>query len=248
MPSLPDHPEQPVRFTGKVSDKIFSQYVSLRESLDSLVFTTTKQKYIDKVERQKGDPSTVLGRWVREHGEDQQSPLPDPPRNSSNETRIEIQNIIQRQADATHDEIEFARDMDDIEKVYEWFDRETFKLTGVGYGYSTLARWAARNDGMVNWLKLIYRRPRPYLVAPRIGLELNSLIGHIDTASYPSGHAADSFLVATMLGNRHPEHRKAFDGMAWKIADGRMILGVHYPSDLVAGEQLGRLAAGMLEG
>ena len=48
MPSLPDHPEQPVRFTGKVSDKIFSQYVSLRESLDSLVFTTTKQKYIDK--------------------------------------------------------------------------------------------------------------------------------------------------------------------------------------------------------
>lgn len=203
--------------------------------LDSLRHDGDIAKYVSKVKRQAKDPSTALWHHLNSN---EPCHIPDPPRNSSNETRIELDIVIQRQADATHEEIEFSRKMDDILEVYEWFDREAFRLTGKGYGYGWIRDHASRLDGLTNHLKIKYSRPRPYEIAPYMNRTLSSLIGSIDTASYPSGHAADSYFVAGMLSKFHPEHEGEFESMARKIADSRMILGVHFPSDLVAGEMV----------
>lgn len=185
--------------------------------------------------------------WFLRRGMHREPFLVPPPRNSSNETRIELDILIQRQADATHEEIEFSRNMDVIERMYEWYDRETFALTGHGYGYSWFGRMAEKCNGLVNFLKLEFRRPRPYMVAPLVGKELSSLIGDIDTAAYPSGHSCDAWLLSGLLSGMHPEHSVKFKEMALRICDTRMILGVHYPSDIVAGEQTAKVCLDLMQ-
>lgn len=57
--------------------------------------------------------------------------------------------------------------------------------------------------------------------------------------SFPSGHAAMAFVTATVLTDSGSRERKWFLGLATIVALTRLILGVHYPLDIVAGGLLG---------
>jgi acid phosphatase (class A) len=59
------------------------------------------------------------------------------------------------------------------------------------------------------------------------------------TSSYPSGHAAFSWLWAMVLAEAEPDRADAIMQWAWEFGESRVVCGFHYPSD-VAG---GRLAA-----
>jgi acid phosphatase (class A) len=59
--------------------------------------------------------------------------------------------------------------------------------------------------------------------------------------SYPSTHAAISRTFALVLGDLVPLRKSEFLAKADGIAQDRVILGVHYPSDLVAGKHLADL-------
>jgi membrane-associated phospholipid phosphatase len=78
-------------------------------------------------------------------------------------------------------------------------------------------------------IKQVVRRPRPEL-----GPELPPLAPTISSLSYPSAHAATSFAAAGALGASAPLYAAA--GL---MALTRPYLGVHYPSDVVAGALLG---------
>lgn len=78
-------------------------------------------------------------------------------------------------------------------------------------------------------IKQLVRRPRPDL-----GPELPVLASTISSLSYPSAHAATSFAAAGALGSSVPLY-----GAATAMALTRPYLGVHYPSDVVAGALLG---------
>lgn len=56
--------------------------------------------------------------------------------------------------------------------------------------------------------------------------------------AYPSGHATESYFVALMMSELDPENREAYRESAFRIAHGREIAGVHYPSDSDAGRNL----------
>lgn len=82
--------------------------------------------------------------------------------------------------------------------------------------------------GIVLLLKNLFKRPRPLAM-------LITEYGY----SFPSGHAALSFTLAAVFSNRWEGKKTFFYTMASIIALTRVFLGVHYPSDIIAGSLLG---------
>ena len=81
-------------------------------------------------------------------------------------------------------------------------------------------------------VKLIVRRPRPVLEG------LPPLGGAPSTLSFPSAHATASFACATAMTRIAPEAAFLFI-LAAGIAACRPYLGMHHPSDVLAGAILG---------
>jgi acid phosphatase (class A) len=61
--------------------------------------------------------------------------------------------------------------------------------------------------------------------------------------AYPSGHAAFASCTAILLGKLLPAKRSAIFAQARRFALNRIVLGLHYPSDIAAGWTAGTLAA-----
>jgi undecaprenyl-diphosphatase len=84
--------------------------------------------------------------------------------------------------------------------------------------------------------KLIWRRPRPTIDdVPRV-----RRIAKLPTStSFPSGHAASSFAFATGVALEKPMIGIPLYGLAAAVAYSRVYVGVHYPSDVIAGAIVG---------
>ncbi|HSJ18722.1 MAG TPA: phosphatase PAP2 family protein [Solirubrobacterales bacterium] len=66
--------------------------------------------------------------------------------------------------------------------------------------------------------------------------------------SFPSAHATSSVAGATALGRVDPDLRPAVFALAAAICVGRPYLGMHYPSDVLAGAALGALLGSLVPG
>jgi membrane-associated phospholipid phosphatase len=100
--------------------------------------------------------------------------------------------------------------------------RRSAGVTAVAYGVNQI-------------MKFVVRRQRPVLE------KLPPLTGTGSRLSYPSAHAATSFAAARSLSAELP--RTAVYAAAAALALSRAYLGVHYPSDVVAGAALGDAVA-----
>jgi membrane-associated phospholipid phosphatase len=84
-------------------------------------------------------------------------------------------------------------------------------------------------------IKLVVRRPRPNLP------DLPPLIHTLSNRSYPSAHATTSMAAARALSRVLPA--APLYALAGAMALSRLYLGVHYPSDTLAGAALGLAVA-----
>lgn len=67
--------------------------------------------------------------------------------------------------------------------------------------------------------------------------------GKPDGTSFPSAHAATAALYATLLSEAVPEYAAEFEKRVKSYGESRLVCGFHYPSDLEAGEKVGRMVA-----
>lgn len=88
-------------------------------------------------------------------------------------------------------------------------------------------------------VKNTIRRERPHDLDG-----LSALITPSDEFSFPSGHTAAACVFATMLLFFYPFGAPLAYALAVLIGLSRVVLGVHYPSDILAGALLGVAAAG----
>jgi membrane-associated phospholipid phosphatase len=93
-------------------------------------------------------------------------------------------------------------------------------------------------DGVLTYsAKKAFHRPRPYVTYPNDIIAYETEI----SLSFPSGHTSMAFTTATALSLSYPKWYVIVPGYFWACSVGysRMNLGVHYPSDVLAGAVLG---------
>jgi len=96
--------------------------------------------------------------------------------------------------------------------------------------------------GVYKWLKHKTSRPRPYQVYAAISVAAPAL----DRFSFPSGHTlhAVSFSLVAVAG--FPQLAPLLYPFAALVALSRPVLGLHYPSDVLAGAVIGAGVAGLV--
>lgn len=90
--------------------------------------------------------------------------------------------------------------------------------------------------GITIGMKYGINRPRPFVSYPFINNAVNE-----HTPSFPSGHTSLAFSTATSLSLQFPKWYVIAPSYLWACSVGysRMYLGVHYPSDVLAGAVVG---------
>lgn len=122
------------------------------------------------------------------------------------------------------------------ENGYLWFG---IGLAGAAFDPPRRKQWLVSAAigpvaiGLNFGIKLVAKRPRPTLEG------LPPLGGAPSSLSFPSAHATASFAAATAMSRFAPELKLALFGAAAMMAVTRPYLGMHYPSDILAGAVLG---------
>ena len=94
---------------------------------------------------------------------------------------------------------------------------------------------------LVSAFKILVARPRPFLVLTDV-----FLLAKENSMSFPSNHAATAFMAATALTAYFKRYAVVFYSFASAVAVSRVYMGVHYPSDVLAGAIIGCLIGGFL--
>jgi hypothetical protein len=86
-------------------------------------------------------------------------------------------------------------------------------------------------------LKETFKRPRPYWISTDVNLVQGT---GLFSYSFPSAHAGLSWKIAIELGKKYPHLKDSLESIARKISFSRVHAGVHYPSDIQAGEMIAK--------
>ncbi len=89
---------------------------------------------------------------------------------------------------------------------------------------------------LTDLLKTAFNLPRPFQV-PSLGIAAR---GELPTnPGFPSGHTTNAFTVATVMWSRYAAWRIPFIVLAISTGVSMIILGLHFPSDVLGGVFLG---------
>ncbi|MBU4433653.1 MAG: phosphatase PAP2 family protein [Alphaproteobacteria bacterium] len=165
--------------------------------------------------------------------------LPPPPREGSTEQKAELAELHR---------IQDARTPADLAQA-EWDnaheDPSAFAATlGPRFDMAKLPATARllltiehEQSAAKKLAKVAFHRPRPWVLDP-------TLVGcaHADdkpNSSYPSGHTTMAFAMAVTLADLIPDRAGDIFARAQQYGQSRLVCGVHYRSDIIAGQVLG---------
>ncbi len=166
--------------------------------------------------------------------------LPAPPSLGSEEQKAEIEALLAIQATRTSEQVkrveaEMKFDMTAFDGIMgSWFTPENLPKTN-----KLLKDAAAESKVFSTAAKDLFQRKRPYWDDDRL-----KPLGERETeCGYPSGHATRGILFARILLKLEPKKKDRLLERGREIGWDRAIGGVHYPSDVAAGRELGLAVA-----
>jgi acid phosphatase (class A) len=173
------------------------------------------------------------GHFVKPSAFDVAKVLPPPPEAGSLAAKADLDVVLHAQAWRTPEEAEWARLVDkDNAFSYSsvlgaWFTNEKLPVTA-----KFLSDVTEDANAVGALTKALYARQRPSQIDPRV----QPLLPLPTSASYPSGHVTRAYTWALTLAEIFPEQRAALLERAHRAAWGRVLAGVHFPSDLIGGQ------------
>lgn len=157
----------------------------------------------------------------------------NPPKNSSKITADEIKEIsrLTKARSAADIELVYSVDKDPLLLFYPLIDKLNLSFD-LNLFNSLYYRHVAE---IIDHLKFFYNRARPFQIAKELNIKIDRIITKTHhTPSYPSGHTMYAALAAELLIDKYPEHRTKLDAITKQCGLGRVLQGVHYPSDNTA--------------
>ena len=155
--------------------------------------------------------------------------LPPPPKDDMKEA-LEVERIIKAR---TPEQVQSVRDHDQ-EPYYAI--RKVCEENGLEFHDSEFKQIIKESVPIIKHFKDFFNRARPVEVLS----SLNTLPSKTNkTRSYPSGHAAQSVILARYVAGKVPQLEKDLMKAAYECGYGRVQAGFHYVSDYDAGNLLG---------
>jgi membrane-associated phospholipid phosphatase len=116
-----------------------------------------------------------------------------------------------------------------------WFFNPQGKIVVLRAVFSAILAWPI----IAQIIGSLYNRPRPFMVG-----EIQEVIFHRPTYSFPSDHAAALFAVGfSILFSGYKKLAGLVLLLAFIICFYRVATGIHFPSDIIAGAIIGLTAA-----
>lgn len=157
--------------------------------------------------------------------------LPSPPREDR-----EIDAVIAAVEGATEQQ---KKDYKNCDKDASYYIKEHMRKNSLEFDEDVIEYIEKQCSPIIRHYKNHFNRPRPYQVADLYNKVLNRFkTGTAKTPAYPSGHAMQPMVVALHYSKKYPEHKDEFIRGAKICGYGRVIAGLHYPSDYDAGIEL----------
>jgi acid phosphatase (class A) len=176
---------------------------------------------------------------------DFQAILPNPPANGSKQTRAELNDLLVIQASRTPEQVSRARaESPPRPELFAPLIGPTFDFEKHPHTYNLLRQVEVDTKAVAERAKRHWARTRPYILDPAI----DPAVDKPSSTSYPSTDAAIASAWAVVLQQLFPEKKSELLARANEIGFDRIVAGVHYHSDVVAGGRLGQaIAAKILE-
>lgn len=166
--------------------------------------------------------------------------LAPPPKDGSFEDKEDLGGVLKAQGKRTKVQGERAI-LDANLSVFRFADVMGADFTPAKLPLTTTLFDNLKLDGdeIVRNVKDAYKRPRPFLASSAV----HSLKPDTKGGSYPSGHTTFAYECAVILSKMVPEKKYEIFMRAEEYGYNRVVLGVHYPSDIMAGRIGGTLLA-----
>ncbi len=176
--------------------------------------------------------------WVISSGKDYRVPPPPSAPQTQFELR-ELQKLVSTNNAQTREQIKF---WDAGAPGYRWMDLISARIfagtptSAYSHRVQTYVALAMYDATVAVWeSKYYYGRSRP----SELDHKLPTAVEVPNSPSYPSEHAAAAYAAATVLAHFFPAEAQSYQDMAQQAGWSRVLAGVQYPSDYLAGKDLG---------
>ena len=167
--------------------------------------------------------------------------LPPPPQPGGAVEKAEIEAVIAAQRSADPERIALGvRDAEeDVFTIFANIMGPAFTPANLPIATAFFARVGESEDQTVDPAKKKFARLRPWMVSSDVKI----LGPSTKSGSWPSGHSTRSTMEAIILAAMVPEKREAIWVRQAEYAQSRVVIGMHYPLDLMVGGRAGTAMA-----